>query len=338
MSIAYGHFSSALQASVSSGLVNGVTDLYFTIPWYPASYVDRIRIYNTTSATQNIDSFNIVLNGAHARQAGTEFVEDFQYLDGNDYTVGAADNYTAYYVINPPLYYEPGYSRPYIYVKLTLKTAATDDIFYLQVSGRKAYGTSYLRTDSTHISEKNAFSAVLYKNTNGGLGNTVLDVTIPAIGNAVNFDNSTDFNINSANDYIYVGSKKKIDHWEFQVATGSTNCGAMTGQLWTGSAWSSFKLLDNTSSDGTGSLRFSGIVEGYGIGSSTWLPTKLDAALSASLPTDPATTYENQIKAGTALPITMFENPERYWTRFKVASLTDKVVFSGIVPIDEIYD
>lgn len=337
MSIAYGHFSSALNSTASTGLVNGVSTIYFTVPWHPASYVDRIRIFNSTGDNSNITSIAILSNTAHTRFGDTLVVDDYLYYDGTTYNVSSNSNNTAYYSINPPAYIEDAYSRPYICVKVILSQNATNDIYYCTVSGRKAMGASYLRNDHTHIVAKKNFSVVLFKKSNLGIGNTKSDVTNAAIGNAVNFDSSTEFNIDDPRDYIYVGSSEFIDHWEFQIGTASTNSGGLTGQHWNGSAWSTFKLLDNTSSDNSGSLRFSGIIEGAGLAYSSWAPTTLDTNLSASLPTDIASSIGNSINKGLIYPMTMFNNPPRFWARFSVASIGDKAIFKSILPIHEYY-
>jgi hypothetical protein len=338
MSIAYGHFSNALNSQASTGLVNGLATIYFTVPWYPASYVDRVRIFNTTGSTKNISNIGILTNAAHTRFGDNTIVDDYYYFDPNAYSVSTVSNNSAYYAINPAIYFEDAYSRPYIYLKVTLASNATNDIYFCDVSGRKALGTSYLRNDLTHIAKNKNFSVVMFKKTLNGLGTTVADVTMNAIGNAINNDNTSSFVIDDARDYIYVGSESLVDHWEFQVGTASTNAGALTGQYWwAGTAWSSFQVLDNTSSDGSGSLRFSGIIEGAGLGSSAWTPTILDTALNANLPTDIASSIGNSINKGLIYPTTMFNNPSRFWARFKVASIGDAAKFKAILPIHEYY-
>lgn len=152
------------------------------------------------------------------------------------------------------------------------------------------------------------------------------------------FGTTTGIAIGATNDYIYVGSTDKIDHIDFGIGTGSTTCLALQGQLWTGSTWSSFTVLDNTAGTAGSSLRFSGIVEGYGIGSSTWAATKFDPAINVLLPNDPNTVYENQILAGTAPAIGFFRNPQRFWTRYNVPSnITDVVQFKHVLVVQEKY-
>ena len=339
MSIAYGHFSSALNSSASTGLVNSVGTIYFTVPWHSGSYIDRIRIYNSTSSVKQVSSIAILSNAAHTRYADNLILDDGVYYDGTAVTPSAASLYGAYYNLNPAVYYEEAYGRPYLYIKVILGANASNDYYYCTVSGRKASGSSQVRNDSTHISKNKNYSAVILKKADAsGLGNTVYDVTQNALSNAVNQDNTSIFNIDDSRDYIYVGSEKKVDHWEFQVGTASTNAGALSGQYWwAGSAWSSFTVLDNTSSDGTGSLRFSGIIEGAGLGSSAWVPTILNTALNANLPTDIASSIGNSINNGLIYPTTMFNNPPRYWARFKVASISDVAKFKAILPVDENY-
>lgn len=339
MSIPYGHFSHALNSTAGSGYVTGgATSLYFTIPWYSASYVDRLRIFSSTSAAANIAYIAILNNAAHTRYGDGSITEDYLYFDDSTNKMEALANYSAYYGVDPPLFVQEEYGRPYLYVKVELASpGASDDYYFVTAIGRKSFGPSYLLNDKTHVIGGKNYSVVLAKNTSSGVGNTIFDVTQAAISNAINFNSASIFNINNANDYVYIGSIIKHDHWEFQVSTASTNCGALSGEIWNGSAWSGFQVLDNTSSDGTNSMRFSGLVEGAGLASSTWATTRLDAGLSASLPTDPVTAIGASIDRGLTPPIGFYSNPPRFWARFKVASLSDTIVFKSILGIEEVY-
>jgi len=337
MSIVYGSFSQPIQSSAGSGFVNGTTDLYFTIPWHPASYVERIRIYNSTASATDIDSISILSNGAHVRE-NSAIVDDYIYFDTTNYAVAAATNYSAYYTIDPPLYTQELYSRPYLYVRVVLASNATSDYYYVTAIGRKAYpNNSYTRTDITGIEKAKDYRVIIAKNQSGsgGTGGNIYDVSGIAIKNGG--ENAQFLNFSSANDYIYVGSEKKIDHWEFVVGTASTNAGSLLGQHWNGANWSSFTVLDNTSSTGSNSMRFSGIVEGSGLGSSSWIQTKLDFSSNNRLPNDPLTVLEKQIIDGTASPIGFLYNPPRYWARFSLASLSDTAVINQVYPIYEQY-
>lgn len=337
MSIVYGNFSQPLQKTATSGYVNGNTDIYFTIPWYPASYVERIRIFSSTSSAINVSSITILSNGAHSR-VSSNAVDDFIYYDATTYQVAAATDYSAYYTINPPLYYQELYCRPYLYVKVTLATNTTADYYFCTAVGRKAYtDNSYVRNDITGVEKLSDYRVLAGRNQTGtgGTGGQIYDVSGIAIKNGGN--NSTHFGFGSTNDYIYAGSSKKVDHWEFVVGVASTNAGALNAQYWNGTDWTSVTALDNTSSDGTNSMRFSGITEALGIGSSSWVKTKLDFSVNAKLPNDPATVYENGIIAGTIRPGNFFGNPERYWMRFSLASIGDTVALGSLLPISESY-
>lgn len=337
MSIVYGNFSQPLQKTATSGYINGNTDIYFTIPWYPASYIERIRIFSSTSSSINVSSVTILSNAAHSR-VSSNAVDDFIYYDATTYQVAAATDYSAYYTINPPLYYQELYCRPYLYVKITLATNATADYYFCTAVGRKAYtDNSYVRNDITGIEKTKDYRVLVGKNQSGsgGTGGSIYDVSGIAIKNGG--DNAQYFGIGSTQDYVYAGCSRKIDHWEFQVGTASTNAGQLNAQYWNGTDWTNIALLDNTSSDGTNSMRFSGITESQGIGSSSWVATKLDFSVNPKLPNDPATVYENRIIAGTIKPGNFLGNPERYWIRFYVSSISDNVLFNCILPVVENY-
>lgn len=336
MSISYGNFSQPIQATVSSGLVNGVTDIFFALPWYPASYVERIRIYNSTGSSKNISSVSILSNPAHIRATPT-LVDDFLYFDNTTYSVSAATDYSAFYTINPPVYVQELYARSYIYIRVTLATNATNDIYFVNVVGRKAYPVSYNRTDVTGIQKLKDYRVLVGKNQtgSGGTGGVIYSVTGSAIKNGS--ENSGFLSLASTNDYIYAGASDKVDHWDFVVGTASTNAGALIGQYWNGTDWTNFTTLNNTSSDGTNSMRFSAVVEGAGLGASAWIPTKFDFAANFKLPNDPVTNLEKQIVAGQAPPVGFLYNPPRYWVRFSVASISDTAVISNLFPISEQY-
>lgn len=320
MSLSYGNFSHALNATVDSGTVNG-TVCYFTLPWYPASYIENIRVSCTKgTAPTAYSSLAILGNGAHERIGDFTSVDEYVYIDATSVTPSATGNSYGGWILSNPVYFDDKYARPYIHIKLTLTGGAGFNL-RLTAQGRKAIGSSYKYTDITGIKKLKDFRVL--KSGNGG----TVDLTSSARSN--NNGSNSSFILNNATDYIMVGSENKVDHWDFGVSTGSTNAMSLTGELWNGSAWSAFTVLDNTAATATSTMRYSGVVEGYGIGTSTWERTKLA--------TDPLTIYENALNAGTERAIGMFYNPERYWARFKLTSISDTVNFKYILPVEDVY-
>lgn len=339
MSIAYGHFSGPLSVTVKSGNVTG-SAIYFTIPWHNASYIDRIRIYSPSGSATNFSNLYILGNGAHERFGDSSSVDEYLYSDETDKSVSSATNYAAQWSIDPSFYYEDKYGRGYLYIKLDFAGAAsvTHQQFVITVSGRKASNSTTIFNESTQVQKATDLRVLLGKGQsgNGGTGGIITDVTNYARMAA--FGTTTGIAIGATNDYIYVGSTEKIDHIDLGIGVGSTTCSALQGQLWTGSAWSTFTLLDNTAGTAGSSLRFSGIVEGLGIGSSTWAATKFDPSLSVLLPNDPNTVYENQILAGTTPTLGFFRNPQRFWTRYNVPSnVPDVTLFKFVTAVVERY-
>lgn len=320
MSLSYGNFSHALNATVNSGTVNG-TVCYFTLPWYPASYIENIRVtcVNGTGPT-GYDSLAIIGNGAHERIGDFTSVDDYIYVDGAADTYSATANSFGGWNFTNPIYYDDKYGRPYLHIKLGI-TGGSGYRLRLNVQGRKAIGSSYKYTDITGIKKLKDFRVL--KSGNGG----TVDLTSSARSN--NNGSNSSFMLNNSADYIMVGSENKVDHWDFGVSTGSTNAMSLTGEIWNGSTWSAFTVLDNTAATATSTMRYSGVVEGFGIGSSTWEKTKIAS--------DPLTIYENAINAGTERAIGMFYNPERYWARFKLSSISDSVLFKYILPVEDVY-
>ena len=339
MSITYGHFSGPLSVTVKSGNVTGAA-VYFTIPWYNASYIDRIRIYSPSGSTTNIDNLYILANGAHERQGDFTALDEYIYIDTTDKAPASGTNFSALWSIDPSLYYEDKYGRNYLHIKIDFAGAAsvTNQQFVITVSGRKASHATLQNTEGTSVDKIAANYRVLLgkaQTGTGGTGGIITDITNYARMAA--FGTTAGISINANNDYIYVGSTVKIDHIDIGVGTASTTCTLLQGQLWTGSAWSTFTVLDNTAGAAGTSLRYSGVIEGYGIGSSTWAPTKFDPAISILLPNDPNTVYENQILAGTAPALGFFSNPQRLWTRYNISNITDLVLIKHILPIAEKY-
>lgn len=335
------HTNSAyLSETVTSGSISGTT-VYFTIPWHPASVIERVRIWNTSSDTKNLSGITIMNNGAHVRSLDTNSLDHVLYYDSTSKTVSAASLYTAAWDFNPPIFQEDLYCRPFVYIKVTIQSAVTDTKYFCNVVGRKQYATSYINTDSTQITVLDDYRVLVGKNQTGtgGTGGLIYDVTKLAIGNGG--ENSTFFNFSSTNDYIYVGSRKKIDHFEFDLKTPSTQTSGtgqtLQAQIWDGTTWSSVNVNDNTSSGNVDTMKYSGMVETVGTGSSTWVPVTLRPSTNILFPDDPLTAQQDRIIAGGYPIVVLPPNPERYWTRFKLSSYLANVDVAKILPINEIY-
>jgi hypothetical protein len=87
-------------------------------------------------------------------------------------------------------------------------------------------------------------------------------------------------------------------------------------------------------------MKFSGIVEGSGLGSSTWVPVKADFSVNTLLPNDPLTVQQNRIISGGYPIVVLPPNPERYWVRFNLSAVAADgiVTFNKILPISETYE
>lgn len=334
MSIAYGHFSQSLKSTVKSGVIPSGTSFYFSVPWNVAGYIDRVKV-NIGSSQSSVDLY-VLTNQAHVRDNSA--LTEYYVYQSTTTSVKADSNYTAYFDFNPALYFSDQYSRGYVYFRVVLQSSSTGPLT-LTVDGRKAYQQSYRIADLNGIHIDKGYRVLMGKGQSGtgGTGGTIYDMTGFAKGNGGDIGNLQFFNFSSANDYVYVGGDTKIDHWEFVIGTGSTNGGELTGQIWTGSSWSSFKLLDNTAAIGGSSMRFSGIVEAVGLGSSNWVATRCDSTENFRLPADPLSIYENQIIAGTAKPIGFFYNPPRYWARFNMVGNSDVIRIQRLNAVEEEY-
>jgi hypothetical protein len=84
-------------------------------------------------------------------------------------------------------------------------------------------------------------------------------------------------------------------------------------------------------------MKFSGLVETIGTGSSTWVPITLRPSTSILLPYDPLTSQQDRIIAGGYPIVVLPPNPDRYWTRFKLSTYSADVLINKILPINEIY-
>lgn len=334
MSIVYGHFSQAIKSQAKSGVIASGTSFYFTVPWPVAGYIDRVKVY-IGSSQSSVDLY-VLNNGAHVRDNSA--LTEYYVYGATTTSVKADSNYTAYFDFNQPLFVSDQYARGYVYFRVVLQSASTGPLT-LVVDGRKGYPSEYTLSDTTGIQNDRGYRVLMGKGQSGsgGTGGTIYDMTGFAKGVGGDPGTLSNFSFSASTDYVYVGGETKIDHWEFVIGTGSTNSTALSAQYWNGSDWTTFRLLDNTAAIGGSSMRFSGIVEGAGLGSSAWLPVKFDASVNAKLPADPLTIYENQVLAGTAKPITFMYNPSRYWVRFNLTGNSDIVNIQRLNPIAEQY-
>ena len=336
MAVVHSQYNAILSQTVGV-TVASTTTIYFNIPWYPASYVDRIMIWNTSSDTSAITSVVLVNNGAHYRAGNITGKDHTFWQDATSQNVLGTNNGTAIYNINPPAYTEDIYFRPYITVKAILG-ASTSGTFYCKVQGRKAFGTNYSNVDQNHLSKIDDYRVLMGKTQTGVgyTGGSIIDVTNMAIGNG-GLANTALFAFESLTDKVYVGSKKKIDHFDFILNTPNSSGCALTAEYWNGTSWSYIGTYDNTSSGNSDSMKFSGVVEVVGIASSAWNPTKSDHDLNFRIPKDPLTVLQKQVVSGQVPPMLLPYNPERYWIRFGVSALGSTVYIKNILPIDETY-
>jgi hypothetical protein len=338
MSVINGLYNQHLRSSV--GFTATGTVFYATLPWHPQSTVDEIRITNTAGTAFTITAFNILDNGAHYRNSSTDGKAHVILRDPTDKNATANEGYWTNYLFNPPIFHENLYDRPYLNVIVQVTESKANFPLRITATGKKAVSTSYQKADTTGVEILNDYRVLIGKaqTGTGGTAGTIYDVTGIAKGSGG--ENASQFNINATTDYIYIGSRKKIDHWEFQVGIGLTAPANLLGQIWNGSAWSSFTAIDDTSTGNSDTMKFSGIVEGSGLGSSTWVPVKADFSVNTLLPNDPLTVQQNRIISGGYPIVVLPPNPERYWVRFNLSAVAADgiVTFNKILPISETYE
>jgi hypothetical protein len=342
MSVIYGLYNQHLRSSV--GFTFTGTIAYATLPWHPQSTIDEIRVTNTAGTAFTITALNILDTGAHYRNSTTDGKAHVILRDPTDKNATANESYWTSYEFNPPIFHENLYDRPYLNVAISLTDSKTSFPIRITATGKKAVSTSYQKADSLGLEVLNDYRVLIGKGQSGtgGSGGTIYDVT--GIAKGTGGENASQFNISATTDYVYIGSRKKIDHWEFQVGVGLTAPAVLQGQYWAGSGntfgWQSFGLIDDTSTGNSDTMKFSGIVEGSGLGSSVWVPTKADFSSNMFLPNDPLTVQQNSIIAGSYPIIVLPPNPERYWVRFNLSALASGgiVTFNKILPIAETYE
>jgi hypothetical protein len=338
MSVVNGLYNQILKSSV--GFTVSGTSVYATIPWYPQSTIDELRITNVSGTAFTVSAFSILNTGAHYRNNTTDGKAHLIYRDGTDVNATSAESFIARWGFNPAIYHEQLYNRPFLNVAFTFTESRSNIALRISAVGKKALPLDYPRSDTQGLESIDDYRVLVGKaqTGTGGTAGTIYDVTGIAKGNGG--ENASQFNLNATTDYIYIGSRKKIDHWEFQVGTGLTAPANLLGQVWNGSAWSSFSVIDDTSTGNSDTMKFSGIVEGSGLGSSTWVPVKADFSANTLLPNDPLTVQQNRIIAGGYPIVVLPPNPERYWVRFNLSAVAADglVTFNKILPVSETYE
>ena len=338
MSVINGLYNQILKSSI--GFTVTGTTVYATLPWYPQSTIDELKITNVSGTAFTVSSIIFLDNGAHYRNSSTDGRGHIIYRDGTDINGTASESFYARWGFTPSIYHENLYNRPYLNVAFTFTESRTNIGIRVIATGKKALPLDYPRSDNQGIESVDDYRVLIGKaqTGTGGTAGTIYDVT--GLAKGTGGENVSQFNLNATTDYIYIGSRKKIDHWEFQVGTGLTAPANLLGQVWNGSAWSSFSVIDDTSTGNSDTLKFSGIVEGSGLGSSTWVPVKADYSANTLLPNDPLTVQQNRIIAGGYPIVVLPPNPERYWVRFNLSFVAADglVTFNKILPVSEAYE
>jgi hypothetical protein len=338
MSVINGLYNQHLRSSV--GFTVTGTTVYATLPWHPQSTIDEIRVTNTAGIAFTINAINILNTGAHYRNSTTDGKSHVILRDGTDKNATAAEAYWAGYQFNPPIFHDNLYDRPYLNLIVSFTESRTSIPMRITAIGKKAVSNSYQKADAQGIEVLNDYRVLIGKaqTGTGGTAGTIYDVT--GLAKGTGGENASQFNLSATTDYVYVGSSKKIDHWEFQVGIGLTAPANLQGQYWNGTAWTTFTAIDDTSTGNSDTMKFSGIVEGSGLGSSSWVAVKADFSANTLLPNDPLTVQQNRIIAGGYPIVVLPPNPERYWTRFNLSAVATGgiVTFNKILPVSETYE
>jgi hypothetical protein len=337
MSVINGLYSQVLRSSV--GFTATGTSVYATIPWYPQSTIDELKITNISGTAFTIGAFSILNSGAHYRNSTTDGKSHVIYRDGTDVNGTSAESFFTRWGFNPSIYHENLYNRPYLNIAFTFSESKTNINLIVTAVGKKALALDYPRSDNQGLEVVSDYRVLIGRAQSGagGTAGTIYDVT--GLAKGTGGENSSEFNLQATNDYIYVGSQKKIDHWDFQVGLGLTAAANLQGQFWNGSAWSTFTVIDDTSTGNSDTFKFSGVVEGSGLGSSNWQPVKANFSANTLLPADPLTVQQNRIDSGEYPIVLLPPNPERYWVRFNLSAVaTGGIVrFNKILPVSESY-
>jgi hypothetical protein len=278
-------------------------------PWPRSSFVERIII----SANNNISNLTatILTDAALYRAASSS--------DKPLYVAGSATGNMSNNMLIldfSECFVEDVRNAGVLHIRLSAASIAAGTVFTVKVEGKRGFPTSRSRGDTTGFAIDQSHR-VLHADSGG----SVTDITSAMIGNG-----GENVSLNSANDYVYVGSTQRRDKWLFELITASTDINSvLTSEVWNGSAWvAADDVLDNTS-DGMaspGSFRYNGVIA---ITASTWVPTQVTG--------DPLNSMIDDVKDGTTQPPTLLCNPDRFWVRFKVNITTGEVRFASIRPL-----
>lgn len=336
MAIIYGSYNQQLKSTVSLPSTTGSL-FYFTLPWYPQSYVDEVRFWNTSGTACTVTAMLILNDGAHYRNSSTDNKGQIVYRDPTDKQTFASDAYYASWSMTPAPYSDNIYNRPFLNVLIST-TGSTTLTPTIQVIGRKAVGNSYIDTDSQGLLVDKSYKVLIAKSASaiGGTGGTIYDITSAVTKKGG--DNAKQAGFATTTDYLYIGSVNKIDHFEFNLSGTATTAAALAMEFWNGTTWSAtgVSIMDNTSSGNSDTMRFSGVVENNTTVSG-WTKTRLTGT-GNTLILDPMTGLGVSINAGLVKPIGMFYDPERYWWRFSVNRIAGSgISFASILPVAESY-
>lgn len=336
MAIIYGSYNQQLKSTVSLPSTTGSL-FYFTLPWYPQSYVDEVRFWNTSGTACTVTAMLILNDGAHYRNSSTDNKGQIVYRDPTDKQTFASDAYYASWSMTPAPYSDNIYNRPFLNVLIST-TGSTTLTPTIQVIGRKAVGNSYIDTDSQGLLNDKSYKVLIAKSASaiGGTGGTIYDITSAVTKKGG--DNAKQAGFATTTDYLYIGSVNKIDHFEFNLSGTATTAAALAMEFWNGTTWSAtgVSIMDNTSSGNSDTMRFSGVVENNTTVSG-WTKTRLTGT-GNTLILDPMTGLGVSINAGLVKPIGMFYDPERYWWRFSVNRIAGSgISFASILPVAESY-
>jgi hypothetical protein len=275
MSVVNGLYYQQLKSTVSLPSVTG-SGFYFTLPWHPQSIIDEIRVWNTSSTACTVSTLLILNDGAHYRNSSIDNKGQLIYRDPTDKSTTAADSYYASWELTPGVYSDNLYNRPFVNVAIQMSTSVTFTPT-VQVVGRKALGNTYLDTDAQGILVDKSFRVLIGKSQTGagGTGGTIYDITSAMTRKGGPNLNQAGFA--ATTDYLYIGSVRSVDHFEFNLSgTGFTGGATLSMQFWNGSTWSAtgVSIMDNTSSGNSDTMRFSGTVENNGT-ITGWTKTRL---------------------------------------------------------------
>lgn len=340
MAVIYGNYDSVLDSYVSVQAVGSTDTFYFTIPWHKASTVSLLNIWNTTATNMTVDAVYITSDSAHLRYDGTD-MSHILYSDNTDKTGKQQQNYFVSYPIDPGAHAFNIYGRNYLEVIVVTSTSIASPKIFVQAQGKKSISSDHYLNDTIGLLNDKSYRVLMGKNQTGigGTGGTCYDITGVMTGRGG--ENLNQAGLGSTFDYVYIGSTKKLDHWDFILSgVGQTNA-TLNMQYWNGSTWSSTgcTILDRTSSGSNDTLRYSGIIENKGLRAMTslWKETRMSGT-GRSLLTDPNYTYVEAINAGTIQPATLAWDPARYWMRFSVSKVVGTgISFAQILPVEENY-